>query len=212
MDDRQIEDLLRKVWDPKPPSGLKGKALKGAQPCAEGASRVNRLAMRACLALVGTAVAAALVLGFVRFSATSRTPAPRSPGASNGVCRETYRENLPAPEKKVTNASRALDAKKRPHSRVAVKPTRERRVTTRPMPDTAAGARVSYVDADEFDAASDTANGNTSLPEHVTGHAYPEADDQAWRDTKLAYRPRGETEREPMGLDVRMRRGLEDTR
>jgi hypothetical protein len=179
MKDKDLQELLREAWSPKPPAELKRKALSATQTFRQDRSPLRRFALRAGVALAASAAAACIALVLIHPGAPGRgTRTTSAPPA-----RITNRVASPIPKTLAGAAKQATAAQ--PRIRVAAKklPTSKTRRQVASRPDT--DARVSYVDADKFDAAQ------AEVPGYTTAAPNPEPDGAVRPDARVAYRRPG---------------------
>jgi hypothetical protein len=184
MKDKEIEDLLRQTWRPKPPPELKQRALSAAQATPQDRSPMRRFALRAGIALATTAAAACIVLVLIH---------PGAPGLST--------RTTSAPPARIAKRFASPIAKTRP-----IAPFRDLRTKPTPIaaaktlshkprrqialrPDASAGARVSYVDADKFDTAQ------AEVPAYTSATIHAEPDGGPTPEARVAYTRPGVVDR-----------------
>lgn len=189
MRDKDIEELLRETWQPKPPSGLKQKALSAAaQPPPHRRSPLRRFALKAAITLTATAIAAGLVFAVISSripnpdktrvshappSGDPQTKSSKSPSLCFGA--RPLRRSAPGRSawKQITNPQVEVVAQKAPKH----KPGRQ----IARGPATAAGAQVSYVDAEKFDSTQ------AEVPSYTTAPPNPEPDGGVMPESRMAY-------------------------
>ena len=148
MDDRQVEDLLRATWSPKPPEDLKRRALGGSEPVTQPRSRpISRIVFRLGWAMASVAAAACLLLILAR-----------TIGFSNHVSHaRAIRHTLTASTPPGLGNADGVETQRRGERRVVVRPLRHRTRIVSAIRHHAApqgSPSVTYVDAKAFEEAS----------------------------------------------------------
>ena len=203
MKDKEIEDLLRKTWQPKPPPQLKQRALAAPQAARQDRSHLRRFASKACVALAATAAAAGIAMVLIHPSAPGRSTRTASAPPARMIKRfsSPIAKTLPDAQ---SHAVRAKQTQIAAAKTLSHKPKRQIAF----QHDAAEGARVSYVDADRFGAAHATNEG------YETGKPAPAVEPDEFRTQRSAYAqsPQANLSRLPDGFRARTARPTEDIR